>query len=220
MKHFKKSWPADFADDRKPLEDQFHVQYRLKILADERDPPSTILTNETRIGLEQPMNPGGSEDGEPNHLVHFLQGVYDRNSTSEEQEILEFCEGAHQSCLNQNNRDQRKAAWLDDRPHSFYQNNLFYLPPPERLEDSSVSQQEPTHCGDSDHHDPTSNEEEDLPFRKYEQPLSAQRLFDNLKEKVRYLGRHRRVQICFVIKTISENIPPGVGPLLFFGRSA
>lgn len=178
MEYFKKAWPAIFAQDRTPREGMPHIQERLEILSSERNSEPTTSTDQDPISPDQCTN----QDEEPKHLEHFLRGCHDGRPSSEEQEILKFCKGVHQSCLTKNQGYQPKKAWLDDRTYSFYENSPLYLPTPQKLEDPSTSGEVPPNYPASGHQDPTLDDS-DPPFREYETSLSPQELFGHLKQK-------------------------------------
>jgi hypothetical protein len=175
---FSRSWPPEFLD-RNPLEDKTQVEYRLQA-----SDPTTVADPPAQISKD-----------EPNRLQLFFRAYDDDVPTIQEEEIADFCQGAHTSILKQPDRGHRTAAWLDDRLYSFYRETKPFHSDKLHLEASKTGAHAtcdpqtslPTRRGSEDitNYDTGQNKSANLPYRKYDLPLSASSLYKHLKEKVR-----------------------------------
>jgi hypothetical protein len=199
--YFQKLWPDVFSDDRNPREAKPLVEERLNTLLSAVNPPrdeDSLLPESTYQGYRDPDEL--EETGEPNRLQLFLRAYDDDTPTVENQEITEFCGDMHPSILGQHGKCQRRAAWLDDRLHSFYS-----IPQPHSgpVHHAHASASGPVHSiansstqipGGKARGSNTGNEASGsngqvpsamLPYRQYGPPLSASSLHGHLMKEVR-----------------------------------
>jgi hypothetical protein len=202
LDYLQKVWPAEFSEDRNPLEEKSHLEYVLHASSTTINPSSHEETPlEDEIQPKQPdVNPSEhiSQDGS-NRLKLFLQSYDDDNPSIEVEGIMDFCREVRPEILRFPGNVQRRAAWLDDRLYSFYCGSAQAHSPARNSKVLTLeAQQQSSAHGirslgaspndiSSEHRigdNTAKSSSASLPYREYELPLSPSALFQQLDQKV------------------------------------